>query len=72
MELGCLVLPTVGVASNRQERSKIRSAQKCYLCLRYVVSPMSPGRTPTRNGGDDESRTCDLCRDSPESRGNWL
>jgi hypothetical protein len=26
-------------------RSKIRSAQKCYLCLRYVVSPMSPGRT---------------------------
>src|ERR1700688_3036613 len=26
-------------------RSKIRSAQKCYLCLRYVVSPMSPGWT---------------------------
>src|SRR5580658_3505808 len=26
-------------------RSKIPSAQKCYLCLRYVVSPMSPGRT---------------------------
>src|SRR6266567_961783 len=26
-------------------RSKIRSAQKCYLCLRYVVSPMCPGRT---------------------------
>src|SRR6266581_8853812 len=25
--------------------SKIRSAQKCYPCLRYVVSPMSPGRT---------------------------
>src|SRR6267154_1281732 len=29
-------------------RSKIRSAQKCYLCLRYVVSPMSPGRTSKR------------------------
>jgi hypothetical protein len=26
-------------------RSKIHSAQKCYPCLRYVVSPMSPGRT---------------------------
>src|SRR5215831_7874321 len=26
-------------------RSKIRSAQKCYPCLRYVVSPMCPGRT---------------------------
>src|ERR1700683_1833320 len=26
-------------------RSKIPSAQKCYLCLRYVVSPMSHGRT---------------------------
>src|ERR1700692_291848 len=26
-------------------RSKIHSAQKCYLCLRYVVSPMCPGRT---------------------------
>src|SRR6267378_934896 len=25
--------------------SKILSAQKCYPCLRYVVSPMSPGRT---------------------------
>jgi hypothetical protein len=22
------------------------SAQKCYPCLRYVVSPMCPGRTP--------------------------
>src|SRR6267143_3308540 len=29
-------------------RSKIHSAQKCYLCLRYVVSPMSPGRTPVK------------------------
>src|SRR6266699_7179138 len=29
-------------------RSKIRSAQKCYLCLRYVVSPMCPGRTSKR------------------------
>src|SRR5450432_2512421 len=28
-------------------RSKIHSAQKCYLCLRYVVSPMSPGWTQT-------------------------
>src|ERR1700676_5636948 len=28
-------------------RSKIHSAQKCYLCLRYVVSPMCPGRTQT-------------------------
>ena len=26
-------------------RSKIPSAQKCYLCLRYVVSPLCPGRT---------------------------
>jgi hypothetical protein len=26
-------------------RSKIRSAQKCYPCLRYVVSPMCPGWT---------------------------
>src|SRR5579863_2998982 len=26
-------------------RSKIRSAQKCYLCLRYEVSPMCPGWT---------------------------
>src|ERR1700719_71105 len=25
--------------------STIPLAQKCYLCLRYVVSPMSPGRT---------------------------
>ena len=29
-------------------RSKIHSVQKCYLCLRYVVSPMSPGRTHER------------------------
>src|SRR5262249_2532672 len=26
-------------------RSKIRSAQKCNPCLRYELSPMSPGRT---------------------------
>ena len=26
-------------------RSKIRLAQKCYLCLRYDLSPMSPGWT---------------------------
>ena len=26
-------------------RSKIRSAQKCNLCLRNDLSPMSPGRT---------------------------
>ena len=25
-----------------------------------------------RNGGDDETRTRDLCRDSPESYGNCL
>jgi hypothetical protein len=25
--------------------SKIRSAQKCYPCLRYTVLPMFPGRT---------------------------
>src|ERR1700741_4707394 len=25
--------------------SKIRSAQKCNLCLRYELSPMSPGQT---------------------------
>src|SRR6201988_3693331 len=29
-------------------RSKIHSAQKCYPCLRYVVSPMSPGWTLKR------------------------
>src|SRR6266478_9164917 len=28
--------------------SKIRSAQKCYPCLRYELSPMSPGRTASR------------------------
>ena len=28
------------------EPLEIRSAQKCYLCSRYVLSPMSPGRTP--------------------------
>src|SRR6266481_377931 len=28
--------------------SKIRSAQKCYPCLRYELSPMSPGRTSKR------------------------
>src|SRR5215471_16460334 len=28
-------------------RSKIRSAQKCNPCLRYELSPMSPGRTRT-------------------------
>ncbi|HKN24648.1 MAG TPA: hypothetical protein VJX72_07365, partial [Candidatus Acidoferrum sp.] len=27
------------------EHSTIRSAQKCYPCLRYVVLPMCPGRT---------------------------
>jgi hypothetical protein len=27
-------------------RSKIPSAQKCYPCSRYKVSPMSPGWTP--------------------------
>ena len=32
-------------------RSKIRSARKCYLCLRYKVSPMSPGWTPGMGGG---------------------
>jgi hypothetical protein len=26
-------------------RTKISSAQKCYLCRRYVVLPMCPGRT---------------------------
>src|ERR1700685_1779004 len=29
-------------------RSKIRLAQKCYLCLRYAVSPMSPGWTESK------------------------
>ena len=28
--------------------------------------------TGERNGGDDETRTRDLCRDSPESYGNYL
>src|ERR1700675_3004185 len=32
-------------------RSKIHSVQKCYLCLRYVVSPMCPGRTEIRWSG---------------------
>src|SRR5208283_1416596 len=40
-------------------RSKIPSAQKCYLCLRYVVSPMSPGRTPQVVGGREGIRTPD-------------
>ena len=36
-------------------RWKIRSARKCYLCDRYVVLPMSPGRTleKWRAQGDD-------------------
>ena len=38
-------------------RSKIHSVQKCYLCLRYVVSPMSPGRTYKRTGGEGGIRT---------------
>ena len=46
---------------------KIRSAQKCYLCLRYVVSPMSPGRTPFDVGGADGIRTHDLL-DAIEAR----
>src|SRR5580765_8956875 len=40
-------------------RSKIRSAQKCYLCPRYVVSPMSPGRTPEISGAPGQTRTAD-------------
>src|SRR5437016_2376520 len=32
-------------------RSKIRSAQKCYPCLRYVVSHMCPGRTEIKWSG---------------------
>src|ERR1700675_1383487 len=32
-------------------RSKIHSVQKCYLCLRYVVSPMCPGRTEIKWSG---------------------
>jgi len=35
-------------------RSKIRSAQKCYLCLRYVVSPMSPGQTDLNWSGRED------------------
>src|SRR5467141_1574804 len=47
--------------------SKIRSAQKCYPCLRYVVSPMSPGRTFCQVGGADGIRTHDLL-DAIEAR----
>src|SRR6266446_9269153 len=38
--------------------SKIRSAQKCYPCLRYELSPMSPGRTFERwwTRGDSNPR----------------
>jgi len=32
-------------------RSKTRSTQKCYLCLRYVVSPHVSGPDPELNGG---------------------
>ena len=35
----------VNIDAGCSNRSKIRSAQKCYPCLRYVVSPMCPGRT---------------------------
>src|SRR6266581_7821563 len=46
-------------------RSKIRSAQKCYLCLRYVVSPMCPGRTRKfwSRGRELNSRPADFSAD---------
>src|SRR5207253_7755051 len=58
--------------------SKIRSAQKCYPCLRYVVSPMSPGRTlevwrrrrdsnprdPFESNGFQDRRIQPLCHSS--------
>ena len=44
-------------------RSKIRSVQKCYLCLRYDLLPMSPGWTLKRlvAGGGFEPPTFGLC-----------
>src|SRR6266436_7040792 len=35
-------------------------AQKCNLCLRYDLSPMSPGRTPLKDGGREGIRTPSL------------
>jgi hypothetical protein len=37
------------VCSNRW---KILSALKCYACSRYILLPMSPGRTPKRLVGE--------------------
>jgi hypothetical protein len=36
---------------------KVRSAQKCNPCLRYVLLPMCPGRTPVVGGGGGGIRT---------------
>ena len=41
---------TENVTSPFQAEPAHHSVQKCYLCLRYVVSPMSPGRTLKRSG----------------------
>jgi hypothetical protein len=38
----------------------IRSATDCHPCLRYVPSPMSPGRTKGMRGGPGKTRTSDL------------
>ena len=48
--------PRLGIAIERIKRgrrrpSTIRSARDCHPCLRYVLSPMSPGRTQLSIGG---------------------
>src|SRR5215475_5443242 len=50
-------------------RSKIRSAQKCNPCLRYELSPMSPGRTVLcwRRGWDSNPRM-EVLQTSPLGR----
>ena len=51
-------------------RSIIRSAQNCHLCDRYVLSPMSPGRTMrARHFGNSELRNTTPGRRAPRRSG---
>jgi len=43
--LWIMIWGTYDLETRGSNRSKIPSAQKCYPCLRYVLSPMCPGRT---------------------------
>src|SRR5215472_443533 len=45
-------------------RSKIRSAQKCHPCLRYVLLPMSPGWTLILMVGAEGFEPPTLCSQS--------